>query len=458
MFSLVDGVKSAEPVATATTGYSGRYLLAPLVEDTPYIIERDLPAGYQDPSVGAVTIQLNVSIGTLVNYANDFPLLLASPAVNPNPSGAIGGVIYVDWNNNGEYEEETGISGVVIRLTGTNDLGATISRIQITKPNGAYRFNGLRPGTFNVRQFQPSGAFDSAGPGTTIKGIQVVDGTASLRNDFGEIVMWTQTRTTTTSVTTTSRTTSSTTFVTATVGGRVAFDANGNGAWDALEPGIRSVTLRVTGTNLAGAPVSTQAVTDCTGYYHVRMQAGDYTIEKVNPVGWRDSSVAALKSSLGIRVRGVTMWHNWLVETDSSVMSVAGTNGCAISGRVYVDTKPNDNVFSITQENAVSGVTIRLTGRDVFGATVNITTTSASCSTGSCGGTGGCTNTKCVDTSCTRQPVPQVNVNGVYYFTGLRVGCGREKGGVDEVVDCFFLDRFFSPGSTTRPRPSPLPT
>lgn len=419
-----NGLKTGSPIYTTTSDYMGGYMFAPVTAGQLYVIERDLPTGYKDPTKGAITLTVNVTNQGLVNYGNDFPLLLNSP-VNPNPAGTIGGVVYVDWNNNGLFDQETGISGVVLRLTGTDDLGTKISRLQITKPNGMFKWIGLRPGNYSIREYQPTGAYDSLGPTTSITGIVVVDGTNSLSNNFGEIVLWTQTLSTTTTFTSTSKTTITTTFVSATVGGRIAVDLNNNGAFNDFEPGLRSVTVRATGTNIFGAPVTTSAVTDCTGYYQFVMAAGDYTVSKTNLAGYVDAPNAVLKSSTNINVRGIAQYHNWLVVTDTSVMGSNTTNGCAISGRVYVDTQPVDNFFNISKENTITGVTIRLTGTAIDGTKVNVTTTSTSCTAAGCGSTNGCTNTLCADTVCTGQPVAKINMNGMFYFTGRECWKGK---------------------------------
>lgn len=193
-------ISGSAPVATAVTDYQGQYLLAPVSANQNYVIERDLPTAYKDPSSGALFLVIGTG-SNLVSPDNNFNLALVNPAINPAPSGTIGGIVYVDWNSNGVYDTETPISGVVLRLTGIEDTGTAVSRLQITKPNGQFKWVGLRPGRYNIREYQPTGAYDSLGPTTSISNITVMDGMFSLNNNFGEIVLWTMTRTSSTSAT-----------------------------------------------------------------------------------------------------------------------------------------------------------------------------------------------------------------------------------------------------------------
>ncbi len=70
---------------------------------------------------------------------------------------ALTGFVYIDANNNGLDGLETGISGVSVTLTGTNDLGPIVAITIMTDINGFYSFGNLRPGTYTVTETQPVG-------------------------------------------------------------------------------------------------------------------------------------------------------------------------------------------------------------------------------------------------------------------------------------------------------------
>ncbi|KAI9031487.1 hypothetical protein DFJ74DRAFT_655748 [Hyaloraphidium curvatum] len=420
-----NGNKVGSALATTVTDEFGQYLFAPLDPGKQYLVERDVPAGYTvPPASGWYETRLeNVTNSKFLWSGNDFPLTLLQPDVNPNPMGAIGGIVYVDWSQDGVYQEgETPISGTVIRLSGNTTEGVRVSRLAITRPNGTYRFLALRPGTYTVREYQPSGTFDSLGPGTLISNIIVVGGTLDLDYNFGELVTWTRTRTRTTTQSTTSRTTSTTTFARASITGRVYFDADDNGAFTNGEQPIRSVTIQATGTNLFGVAVSTQAVTDCTGAYaFANVDAGDYTITKINPSGFKNAQNSVLQSTTTVAVRGPNSvpFQWWGLTCDSDAISSGAATNLVVSGRTFVDISPTDDIFNPVTEVGISNVVFTLTGTDVNGAAVSRTMNSYSCSSGSCGSNTFCTNSLCLDLSCGSN---RINVNGMYYFNGLKPG------------------------------------
>ena len=74
---------------------------------------------------------------------------------------SLAGFVYIDANNNGVRDGgEVGISGVNVRLTGTDHLGNSVDVTVQTNGSGAYSFTGLRPGTYQVQESQPVGYTD----------------------------------------------------------------------------------------------------------------------------------------------------------------------------------------------------------------------------------------------------------------------------------------------------------
>jgi large repetitive protein len=119
------------------------------------------------------------------------------------PAAGVSGRVYADNNNNGQVDAgETGLAGVTIVLTGTDDLGNPVNLSVLTAADGSYSFDNLRPGTYTLSQpTQPGGTVNgltsagSAGgsasapsvPVSTISGIVLGPGTRSGGNLFGEI-------------------------------------------------------------------------------------------------------------------------------------------------------------------------------------------------------------------------------------------------------------------------------
>src|SRR5205807_2527337 len=117
------------------------------------------------------------------------------------PPASLAGFVYRDSNNNGAFEPglgETGIGGVTVTLTGTDDLGAPVNTSTTTTAGtGAYSFGNLRPGTYSLTEAQPPGFLDgkdtqgTPGNGTPgndqFTGIPLAAGVAGAGNDFGEL-------------------------------------------------------------------------------------------------------------------------------------------------------------------------------------------------------------------------------------------------------------------------------
>lgn len=160
------------------------------------IIQVSQPAGYldgKDSRDGTVVPNSNESDVIQVNLTNrdldhnDFGELKAA---------SVAGWVYVDRNNNGVRDAgEPGIGGVTITLTGTTERGP-VRQTTITAGNGAYRFDGLLPGTYNLVETQPRGYQDGKDSTGSVggqvsddqfSGIALAQGTAGVEYNFGEI-------------------------------------------------------------------------------------------------------------------------------------------------------------------------------------------------------------------------------------------------------------------------------
>jgi hypothetical protein len=71
-------------------------------------------------------------------------------------TGSISGSVFSDNNRDNMIGAgATGISGVRVVLTGTNDLGASVSLSVLTDSSGFYSFTGLRQGVYSLQQEPP---------------------------------------------------------------------------------------------------------------------------------------------------------------------------------------------------------------------------------------------------------------------------------------------------------------
>jgi uncharacterized repeat protein (TIGR01451 family) len=119
------------------------------------------------------------------------------------PGAQVAGRVYGDNNNNGVPDSsETGLGGVTLVLTGTDDLGQPVNITVLTGTDGSYSFNNLRPGNYVITQpTQPPGTVGgittpgSAGgtattpsvPASVISAVVLTPGARSTGNNFGEL-------------------------------------------------------------------------------------------------------------------------------------------------------------------------------------------------------------------------------------------------------------------------------
>jgi uncharacterized repeat protein (TIGR01451 family) len=133
---------------------------------------RELTYDLGDMASGAsvtftITVQVNQGFtGTLLNevvvsanedettYANNTD---TEPTVVKIDPASLDGYVYVDKDDDGLKDGgEKPIAGVILTLTGTDIFGASVTRTAVTDANGYYNFVNLMPGTYNVKQTQPT--------------------------------------------------------------------------------------------------------------------------------------------------------------------------------------------------------------------------------------------------------------------------------------------------------------
>ncbi|MEN9627319.1 MAG: hypothetical protein RJA10_546, partial [Pseudomonadota bacterium] len=196
--------------------------------------------------------------------------------------GAICGRVWKDNDDDGVVDAgEPGLAGVSLVLTGSDDLGRSISANASTGPDGSYCFTGLRPGSYTVTEpQQPEGTFSgltvpgsaggtATGVATTpsaITGIVLQPGVTSVDNNFGEA------------------------GGPGAISGRVWLDRNNDGVVDPGEPGLGNVTVVLTGVDSRGQPVSLSTVTTADGRWRFdNLRPGTYTVtEPEQPPGTQD--------------------------------------------------------------------------------------------------------------------------------------------------------------------------
>ncbi|HVK53000.1 MAG TPA: SdrD B-like domain-containing protein [Pseudoxanthomonas sp.] len=293
---------------TTTTDASGAYLFSNLDPNTVYSLREPLPAGTYRNRPSAITPgtingaaclsgctpatgvtgdaattdriqQIDLSSGVGAGEGIDFNF-------GEEPSGsALSGRVWLDLNDNGLIDAgESGIAGVTVHLSGTDDGGVAVSLDTTTDANGNYLFGGLVPGTYAISEpNQPEGTLN----GTTVAGNR--GGSATARQTLpsaitGIVLALDQT---------------GTGYLFGEIGqgaisGRVYYDNNRNGVIDADETGIAGVTILLSGNDdlppqvtpvapgnppTANAAVGRSATSDASGNFQfLGLRPGTYAL------------------------------------------------------------------------------------------------------------------------------------------------------------------------------------
>ncbi len=117
-------------------------------------------------------------------------------SVDDASNNSLSGYVYVDSNDNGTRDDgEVGVPGVVVTLSGTDNLGAEVRQTAITRSDGSYCFNELRSGTYQLTQRQPEAMIDGQDSATVpgavtgddqLSNLVLGNGAEYAENNFGE--------------------------------------------------------------------------------------------------------------------------------------------------------------------------------------------------------------------------------------------------------------------------------
>ena len=289
---LRDGPTCSAPLlSTTSTDAQGNYLFANLPAGAYSVCQAAQPTGTSNGITTAGTIQgVNGSSGTPGSASNPTTTssqvtnIVLDPAGTGEVSGSlnnnfaevkpssISGKVFLDRNNDGNVNgTDAGISGQPIELwkNGSKVADAT------TDADGNYRFDGLEPGDYEVRQpNQPAGTANgktiggavpnSGTPGTgslpsvpvsTIGTIKLPPNTQSTGNNFAELPG------------------------DRSISGQVFLDHDNNGLKDGTDKGIGGQTINLTGTDSSGNPVTRSTTTQADGSYRFDgLPEGTYTV------------------------------------------------------------------------------------------------------------------------------------------------------------------------------------
>ncbi len=279
----------------------------------------------------------------------------------------IGDFVWVDTNGNGVQDgSEPGINGVTLTLSGISASGVPITAQTTTSGNGGYSFIEP-PGTYTVTVDAGNATGALAGYTTTATGrgttatdsnvnpsatspLSLISGAIDSTIDFGY-------------------------YKPVTIGDFVWVDTNGNGVQDGSEPGINGVTLTLSGTTAAGAPITEHATTSGNGAYSFSEPPGTYTVsvDASNATG----ALAGYSSTATGKGTTATDSNGSPSATTPTVLTSGATDSTidfgyykpvTIGDFVWVDS--NGNGVQDPSEPGINGVTLTLSGTSASGAPI----------------------------------------------------------------------------------------
>jgi serine-aspartate repeat-containing protein C/D/E len=406
-------------IRTTTTNAQGEYLFGGLAPGV-YGVRELQPAGYLqggqkagshggNASVTDQITQLTVTPeANLVEY--DFCELLPV---------SIAGLVWADRDGDCLYDQgESPIAGVTIKLL---DAQGNVVATKLTDPEGKYQFNDLAPGTYSVKEIQPSGYFDgdemigSHGGVNTgndlLASIVLKSGDNAINYNFCEMLP-------------------------VSIAGRVLADTNGNCQLDPGESGIAGVTIQL--LNEQGSVVATKLTDNQGRYKFENLPPGVYSVRELQPAGYFDSEDEAGSHGGDASQNDIIRNVNLQSGDNATDYNFCEKPPATLSGYVFrdgglifsLDGSLPDNLYEIrdgkltADDLRIKGVLLELrhtlTGEPVLGE-------------------------ECLPGTHPPGPVRAVtDANGFYVFRGLAAG----NYSVFEVHPEGFFDSIDTPGST----------
>jgi uncharacterized repeat protein (TIGR01451 family) len=318
---------------SGASGYTVRVITQPTGYSTTYDVD-----GIGTPHVSTVTLapsqqRRDVDFG----YHGD---------------GFIEGNIWRDDDAGGTKNgAEPNLAGIIVTLTGGDEYGNPVNLTVLTDANGNYRFPDLPFGYYRVTVTPPTGSTNTYDP----------DGSNNSRTD------------TFLNISNPSRSNVDFGYQSiAGIGDRVWEDRNGDGVQDPDEPGIGGITVTLTGTDSTGATISRTTTTNGTGAYFFAnvpaSNASGYTVAITPPSGMN-----ATYDLDGTANNTTTFNYPSSVTRLDVDFGLRGT--ASLGDTVWLD-RDGDGTQNVG-EPGLNGITMQLSGTDVFGNSISRTTTTS---------------------------------------------------------------------------------
>lgn len=350
-----------------TTDFYGKYIFSNL-KPGQYTVKIALPIGYTLTQANHGSDDIDSDFDDNLQaissvQSGDSDLNIDGGLIR---QASIGDYIWHDKNANGMQDnQEAGINGVELALTGTTNTGQLVTMTTFTDVNGKYQFSPLMPGTYDIRIKAPTGfvftlyhvgsnGLDSdANPDGLISNIALLSGQNLDNFDAGLMTH-------------------------SSIGDFVWEDMNGNGVQDPQEQGIANIEVNLSGTDIFNQQVVKSTASDVFGHYtFTDLFPGNYILTISKPSNYEFTT--ANQGDINVDsdfINGST--NNVLLTSDDHRRDIdAGlSQSSSIGNLVWIDM--NANGIQDAGEPGLEGVNIELSGTS--GSSQNIqksTTTDA---------------------------------------------------------------------------------
>ena len=143
---------------TTTTNALGAYTFSSLRAGS-YTITETQPGTHLDGKVSATYAGAVTGINTISNLnLTTFGLTAANNNFGELVPASLTGYVFIDQDGSATRSgtETSGLPGLTMTLTGTDDRGAGVNTPLLTTGNGLYTFTNLRPGSYSLTQTTPA--------------------------------------------------------------------------------------------------------------------------------------------------------------------------------------------------------------------------------------------------------------------------------------------------------------
>jgi uncharacterized repeat protein (TIGR01451 family) len=279
---------------TAVTGTDGAYSFGNL-ENGTYTVSETLKSGWANTAPASRDLTLSGSSFEEINFFNRGSL-------------SINGTKYNDLDSSGTLTAgDVTLSGWTIVLTGTTDLGRSVSLVMVTGSGGSYSFENLENGTYQVSEALKPGWVNTAQ--ATID-VVLSESSVQAINFFNRGSL--------------------------SINGTKYNDLDSSGSLTAGDVALSGWTIILSGTSEYGRSVSLTAVTDADGAYSFEnLENGTYTVSEALKPGWTNTAPISRDLTLsGSSFEGINFFNRGNLRINGTKYNDLDSSGSLTTGDV----------------------------------------------------------------------------------------------------------------------------